>query len=449
MKKVSVVGVMMMLSFAVVVQAQNYTSLSDGAWTTAANWNNTSGWGTATPPTDGSQGSGTITVNHNLTLTGLYTSGSPTLNIAANKSLTVTGNFSVSGGGTVNVSGVLQLNGNATLDGNLNILPGGTVIVNGTMQVNNAQYLTVGTNAAAPPGPFANLVIKTNYRSNNSGDITVNKNGRVAIFGNVTNNAGGDSRIVINNGGQVYVDGNVNFVGGGDDIVNNNPASPYGFYVNGTTSNSGGGSTTTSNKADKNTMQTTNPNFYSWVASLPGSPLPVSLILFKGETSGQVVMLQWATAIEINFDYFSVEQSTDGVNFDEIARVTGHGTTKDRHDYSFVVENPVIGRTYYRLTSVDFDGATESFNVVSINTDAAKSVQVFPNPVTDGSININANFKPESGMLIVITDLNGAEVFRTELSEISNRIELPLQPGTYILKAGAEGVAKAMRIAVR
>lgn len=449
MKRLSVVGVVVMMLTAVGATAQNYTSLNDGAWTTAANWNNTSGWGTATPLTNGTHGSGTISMNHNMTLTGNYNTGSPVLNIAANKTLTITGDFTLTGGGTVNVSGILQINGNATLMSNLNILPGGTVIVNGTMQVNDAPYLTVGTNAAAPPGPFANLVIKTNYYSYNSGDMTINKNGRVAVFGNVTNNTGGDSQIVINNGGQTYVNGNMNFIGGGDDIVNNNPSSPYGLYVNGTTTNSGGGSTTTANKGNKTTMQTTNPPFYAWVASLPGSPLPVSLIFFNGEVSGNDVVLNWATAIEINFDYFSVEQSTDGVSFIEIAQVPGHGSTKERHDYSFVVINPMIGKSYFRLTSVDFDGYQELFHVVAINSNSDKSMVIYPNPVTDGAINVNVNFKPVAGMLVMITDLNGAEVYRTEVSEITNRIELPVNPGTYILKASVDGVTKVTRIAIR
>ncbi|MDZ7645815.1 MAG: hypothetical protein U5K54_00810 [Cytophagales bacterium] len=38
--------------------------------------------------------------------------------------------------------------------------------------------------------------------------------------------------------------------------------------------------------------------------------------------------MNWSTATELNFDYFSIERSEDGLIFSEIAQVKGHGTTK-------------------------------------------------------------------------------------------------------------------------
>src|SRR5205085_10191378 len=107
-----------------------------------------------------------------------------------------------------------------------------------------------------------------------SGDITVNRNARVAIFGNVIDDGSGGSLFTINNGGQVYIDKDISFTGGGDKIINNNTTNPWGLYTNGTITNSGGGATTTANDADKATMKSSNPAFYNWAASVPNSPLP-------------------------------------------------------------------------------------------------------------------------------------------------------------------------------
>jgi hypothetical protein len=65
------------------VLAQNYTTLASGAWTTPANWNNTSGWGNTTPNIAGGHNSGTATVNHNMVVTGNYALASATLLINA------------------------------------------------------------------------------------------------------------------------------------------------------------------------------------------------------------------------------------------------------------------------------------------------------------------------------------------------------------------------------
>lgn len=449
MKNVGKIAVLVtmvtLLSFQ--VSAQNYASQGNGNWTTVANWSNTSGWGTSTPPTDGSQGSGTITMNHNMSITGNYNSGSSTLNISAGKTLTINGNMTVGGGSTINISGNLVVTGNITLNGDFNILPGGSVTVNGSMFVVNSNYLTVGTNVAGPP--YADLIIKTNLVQQSSGDVTVNRNGRVAVFGNVTDSNGGGTFLKVNNGGQMYVNGNVSYSGGGSDIINNNTVSPYGLYVNGTTSNTGGGATTTSNKGNKTTMQTTNPTFYSWVAAIPGSPLPVTLVFFNvNGVSESGVDLIWATASEKNFDYFLVESSQNGVDFSVVGRVNGHGNSEVRHDYAFTVANPVIGKTYFRLKSVDFDGYTETFNVVAASYEAAKSVAIFPNPIVDSHLNVNFNFDAQN-VVVSFTDMTGMEVARYSVNGIENLLTLSLEPGTYVVKVSSTEVNTVMRVVVR
>lgn len=95
---------------------QNFTSSGDGSWTTGSNWSG----GTAAPVT--SQNWGTITDNNNLSTAGNYDFEGAQLNIASGKTLTINGNFTISNGAAVNVSGTLYINGNASLSANLNIL---------------------------------------------------------------------------------------------------------------------------------------------------------------------------------------------------------------------------------------------------------------------------------------------------------------------------------------
>jgi Secretion system C-terminal sorting domain len=428
--------------------AQNYTTVSDGNWVSAPRWNNTSGWGTSTPPIDGSQGSGTITMNNNMSINTNYNTGSAVLNIASGKTLTVSGNMTVGGGSTVNVSGNLNITGDLILNSVINILPGGTVTVDGSTYVNSSNNLIIGTNVAPPA--YANLIIKTDLRQQGSGDVTVNRNGRVAVFGNISDAGGGGTFLRLNQGAQMYVNGNINYTGGGNDIINNNSTNPYGLYVNGTTSNTGGAANTTSNKGNKTTMQTTNATFYSWVASIPGNPLPVTLVFFKvGEVNEAGIELMWATASEKNFDYFVVETSNDGMEFNEIARVQGHGTTDVRHDYNYVVSNPVVGKSYFRLTSVDFDGYTEVFNVVSTVYETAKSMSVFPNPVVDSKVNINFNFVPSNDVTVSISDLTGMEVVRLQINGTENLLNLTLEPGTYLVKVSSAEYSGVNRVVVK
>jgi len=412
--------------------AQNYTTLASGAWTTPANWSNTSGWGNATPNLAGGHVSGTATVNHNMVVTGNYALASATLLINAGRSVTVTGDFSVGGGGTVNVYGTLEINGNATLSSNLRIFPGGQVIVRGSLIVNDANYLTVGT-AVAPP-PYADLIVYQNIVSNSSGDITVNRNGRVGVFGNVTGTGGG-TVFTVNNGGQVYIYGNINFSGGNSQIVNNNTTSPYGLYVNGTITNSGGGSGTTGNNADQATMVSTNPTFGNWVRNIPGSPMPVELVYFKGELVNESVQLTWATASELNFHKFVIEHSINGQSFQAVGEVIGSGFDSfERINYTFAASAPA-SRNYYRLKSVDKDGSFEYSQTILIERETDLSVDIYPNPAVDHII-IRINFEPTSNDLVQVLDPTGNSIISIPVRSLETEIQFTqtLPPGVYVVK---------------
>lgn len=444
--KVSAV-VVIAIALSINAAAQNYTSLANGSWTTPGNWNNTSGWGTSTPLTNGGHGSGTITMNHNMSFTGSYNTGSATLNVNASKTLTINGDMTLGGGSTVNVSGILIIYGNLTLSGVINILPGGSVQVHGSVVVNSSNYLRVGTNVAGPP--YADLMISNNLQQQGSGDVTVNRNGRVAVFGSITDSGGGGTFLTLNQGAQMYVDDNITYTGGGNSINNNNPANPYGLYVNGTISNTGGGSSTTANQANTATMNSTNPTFSTWVASAQ-TLMPVTLLFFKvGVVDKEGVNLNWATSTEINFDYFVVESSVNGTDYTEIACVAGGGNSKERRDYNYLITNPSIGKSYYRLKSVDFDGFTESFNIVSAAFEAAKSVKLFPNPIVDSQLNVDFNFSPSEEVTISITNLSGMEVSRLSLNSMMNLLTLSIEPGTYLLKISSSEFSSVSRIVVR
>jgi hypothetical protein len=438
----SLVVMIIMVIASVAAFGQNFTSTANGNWSTAGNW------GGSAPPTSG-QSWGTINVNHNMTITGNYSTSAGALNIAANKQLTVSGNFSQSSGITTTVSGTLYVTGNATFDAAIQVQPGGKVYILGNAVVRNSNYLRVGTSVAPPE--YADLAIYGNYESQSSGDITVNRNGRVAIFGSAISSSSGGSLFTINNGGQVYIDDNISYTGGGDRIINNNTTDPYGLYVNGTTSNTGGGAQTTGNMGNKNTMQTTNVPFYNWVQGLPNSPLPVELLFFKSEVNNGSVELKWSTAIEINFDRFIVERSIDGINFHEVASVKGAGNSKERHDYSIQDLSPIVGRSYYKLKALDFDGSYEYFNVVSVDFKGGLLVSLFPNPSEGNGIHISTNFKPSVTDRVQIFDNTGLLISEYPLNDFSNQINFTkaLQSGAYLLRYVSDDYNQVIRFTVK
>lgn len=75
----------------------------------------------------------------------------------------------------------------------------------------------------------------------------------------------------------------------------------------------------------------------------------VTLEVFSLTPVGQTVRVDWATSAELNNQYFYIDRSTDGVNFEQLAAVPGAGTSSQFHAYVWTDVNPPSGTIYYRL----------------------------------------------------------------------------------------------------
>ncbi|RAV99773.1 hypothetical protein [Pseudochryseolinea flava] len=391
----------------------------------------------------------------NFTVTGSVSQGG-TLNNLSGGTLQINGNLTGSGSGssvTTN-SGTINVSGNASMPSSsrMQINPGGTTSVNGNFTVGDNENLVVGTNVAPPA--YADLIIRGNLNQTGSGDVRIRRNGRFAVFGNVTDSGGGDSRLTVESGGQAYVHGNISYTGGGSQITNGNAGSavtPYGLYVNGTTSNTGGGSTTTANKGNLVVLQTTNVPFYNWVNSIPNTPMPVSLIYFKVTSYEQeIVSLAWATATEKNTERFSIERSVNGSDFVEIGSVPAHGNSTEKHTYGFQDSNLVSGRIYYRLTSIDYDGYTESFKVVFVDATFGNRVELYPNSSTGAYLNIKATFEYTSDARFEIYDSRGFVIEKGSITtDLNLTFSRPLVPGSYLFHYVSSAHKQIIRFVVK
>ena len=124
------------------------------------------------------------------------------------------------------------------------------------------------------------------------------------------------------------------------------------------------------------------PIVFTYIIQDNDTPLPVELISFDATNENNTVSLDWKTASEIDNDFFSVERSSNGVDFFEIGQVAGNGTTNELQTYNFVDKSPLNGVSYYRLRQVDYDGAFEYSNVADVSIALANfAFNVYPNPI--------------------------------------------------------------------
>ncbi len=95
------------------------------------------------------------------------------------------------------------------------------------------------------------------------------------------------------------------------------------------------------------------------------SVLPIELVSFDCEWNDGNVDLHWVSASEINNSHYLVEHSTDGYKWSTLYKINGAGNSTQMIEYNTTHYSPPYGYNYYRLTQVDYDGNTETFNTVS------------------------------------------------------------------------------------
>lgn len=170
------------------------------------------------------------------------------------------------------------------------------------------------------------------------------------------------------------------------------------------------------------------------------SPLPVTFTAFNAAYTNGNGVLNWQTASEINNSRFEVERSMNGLNWENVGQVQGHGTTQEINNYTFTdnLAGVPAGVVYYRLRQVDYNG-TFSYSVIrsiKMTAGAAVSMLIYPNPSTD-LVNISYA-TTEANSMIRITDMNGMEVYSEKISETGNihrQVSTVAYPaGTYFVQ---------------
>lgn len=184
-------------------------------------------------------------------------------------------------------------------------------------------------------------------------------------------------------------------------------------------------------------------------------PLPIELINFSAQPQNTRVLLSWSTASERNNAYFSIEKSSDGINYTVISTIKGAGNSTSLKSYQTYDNQAPEGIIYYRLKQTDFDGTYKYSATVSLDAEVTLDFSFFPNPVKSGD---SFFFTLKKGLEltqaeVTITDLNGKTLLHeTLVGDHKNEFSwknLPLKEGVYLLKVESAGSKKVQKLLVQ
>jgi hypothetical protein len=108
--------------------------------------------------------------------------------------------------------------------------------------------------------------------------------------------------------------------------------------------------------------------------------LPLTLVEFSGNATGNRTALEWKTADEVNTAAFDIERSSNGINYTTIGTVKAIG--QGANSYNTTDETPVAGNNYYRLKMKDLDGKFKVSRVVVVKHAEKDGLQLSPVPAS-------------------------------------------------------------------
>ncbi len=192
-----------------------------------------------------------------------------------------------------------------------------------------------------------------------------------------------------------------------------------------------------------------------------GTIIPVELVNFDAKVVNDRVVLNWATASELNSDRFEIERTTanngfDGL-FERIESVEAAGKSGNVIDYNAIDENVTFGNTYaYRLKMVDRDGKFEYSQTEYVTLEGANSLaikEVTPNPVAVDA-NVEISLFESANVEMYLVDMSGkvvTNVYSGNLSAGTHSIKLDvanIASGNYTLVLNSNSIVRTTVVKV-
>jgi len=195
--------------------------------------------------------------------------------------------------------------------------------------------------------------------------------------------------------------------------------------------------------------------FSAWALSDSSTPLPIELLSFEAQQSGNAVKLNWSTATELNNDFFTLERLNDADGFDVVLTHPGKGTTSEVSHYEVFDRSPRVGKNYYRLKQTDFDGQFSYSDIVLVEFAAVgELLQVYPNPTNRKPLNLEVRaLVPYQSVPVVIHTALGTEAFRATAQADGQgylHLEVPTTDwptGLYLVQVGTE-TARQLKVII-
>ncbi len=164
---------------------------------------------------------------------------------------------------------------------------------------------------------------------------------------------------------------------------------------------------------------------------------------FNGAVQNATVLLKWKTENEKNINYYEVQHSFNGRDYEFLGNVRSLGESSLENNYS-TLDARAGAINYYRLKIVDKNGSSIFSKIISVNMPGARQkIYVLTNPFKN-DINLRLVNQPKEQVNLKLYNTAGSLIVAKNFQSGSNFIQfaLPsntLSKGIYLLEAKVDG----------
>jgi hypothetical protein len=147
------------------------------------------------------------------------------------------------------------------------------------------------------------------------------------------------------------------------------------------------------------------------------SLLPLTITSIKAYQVNKNVAVEWQTAYESNIKRYEVEKSADASSYAKANSTAAHNASAN--NYCWLDTQPVSGYNYYRIKSVDNNGKAKYTEVVKVYTGTyTQEITVYPNPVTNNTINLQLVNQPAGNYKVKLLNNMGQQVLEKDIEHV-------------------------------
>ena len=179
--------------------------------------------------------------------------------------------------------------------------------------------------------------------------------------------------------------------------------------------------------------------FFALASSSAENPLPVLFANVKAYEKNNGIQIAWSNLTEKDVADYTIERSTNGIDFSAIGQQQPTSNQNDRADYTAFDVNPAAGLNFYRIKARETTGKIVYSIVLSVSPgNTSQGLRLYPNPVKGSQVTISLSNIKRGQYSLRIVNTVGQDILKQSInhqggSSLTQTVNLPssLKPGVY------------------